>query len=69
MVYNLLKINMVYLATGELGIKPTIPAYRDPNLNPEDLVTGVTFAFGGAGYHPLTSHLAVIISHSTETNK
>nr|VDD43499.1 unnamed protein product [Brassica oleracea] len=34
----------------ELGIKPTIPAYRDPNLRQEDLLTGVTFASGGASH-------------------
>ncbi|KAJ0256511.1 GDSL esterase/lipase EXL2 [Hirschfeldia incana] len=42
----------------ELGIKPTIPAYRDPNLRQEDLLTGVTFASGGAGYVPLTTQIA-----------
>ncbi|KAL0724235.1 hypothetical protein Bca4012_038834 [Brassica carinata] len=42
----------------ELGIKPTIPAYRDPNLRQEDLPTGVTFASGGAGYVPLTTQIA-----------
>ncbi|XP_024007521.1 GDSL esterase/lipase EXL1 isoform X2 [Eutrema salsugineum] len=42
----------------ELGIKPYIPAYRDPNLKPEDLLTGVTFASGGAGYVPLTTQIA-----------
>ncbi|CAH8258295.1 unnamed protein product [Arabidopsis lyrata] len=42
----------------ELGIKPNIPAYRDPNLKPEDLLTGVTFASGGAGYVPLTTKIA-----------
>ncbi|XP_020865864.1 GDSL esterase/lipase EXL1 isoform X2 [Arabidopsis lyrata subsp. lyrata] len=43
----------------ELGIKPNIPAYRDPNLKPEDLLTGVTFASGGAGYVPLTTKIAL----------
>ncbi|KAF8109108.1 hypothetical protein N665_0102s0017 [Sinapis alba] len=42
----------------ELGIKPNIQAYRDPNLKPEDLLTGVTFASGGAGYVPLTTQIA-----------
>ncbi|CAL9240812.1 unnamed protein product [Arabidopsis halleri] len=42
----------------ELGIKPNIPAYRDRNLKPEDLLTGVTFASGGAGYVPLTTKIA-----------
>ncbi|CAN7130403.1 unnamed protein product, partial [Brassica rapa subsp. narinosa] len=42
----------------ELGLKPSIPAYRDPNLKPEDLLTGVTFASGGAGYVPFTTQIA-----------
>ncbi|CAN8277165.1 unnamed protein product [Cochlearia groenlandica] len=54
------------ILAGELGIKQTIPAYLDPNLKPEDLLTGVTFASGGAGYHPLTSQLAGIISLSQQ---
>ncbi|KFK42027.1 hypothetical protein AALP_AA2G202600 [Arabis alpina] len=46
----------------ELGIKPTLPAYRDPNLKQEELLTGVTFASGGAGYVPLTTKIAGGIS-------
>ncbi|KAL1188733.1 GDSL esterase/lipase EXL1 [Cardamine amara subsp. amara] len=42
----------------ELGLKPSLPAYKDPNLKPEDLPTGVTFASGGAGYVPLTTKIA-----------
>lgn len=47
----------------ELGLKPSIPAYRDPNLKPEDLLTGVTFASGGAGYVPFTTQIAVATLH------
>ena len=39
----------------ELGIKELLPAYRDPTLQPKDLLSGVNFASGGAGYDPLTS--------------
>lgn len=53
---------IVFIAE-ELGIKPTIPAYRDPNLRQEDLLTGVTFASGGAGYVPLTTQIAVANPH------
>lgn len=45
----------------ELGIKELLPAYLDPTLQAEDLITGVNFASGGAGYDPLTSELAVHI--------
>ncbi|CAN4094014.1 unnamed protein product [Withania somnifera] len=46
----------------ELGIKELLPAYLDPTLQAEDLITGVNFASGGAGYDPLTSELAKVIS-------
>ncbi|TMW99384.1 hypothetical protein EJD97_002633 [Solanum chilense] len=46
----------------ELGIKDLLPAYLDPTLQSEDLITGVNFASGGAGYDPLTSELAKVIS-------
>lgn len=38
-----------------------MPAYLDPNLKPQDLVTGVSFASGGSGYDPLTPKVAVCI--------
>ncbi|KAK4859211.1 hypothetical protein QYF36_001479 [Acer negundo] len=46
----------------KLGIKELLPAYLDPNLRPEDLLTGVSFASGGCGYDPLTSELVSAIS-------
>ncbi|PNY00918.1 GDSL esterase/lipase, partial [Trifolium pratense] len=48
----------------ELGIKELLPAYLDPNLQPTDLLTGVCFASGGAGYDPLTSQTSSAISLS-----
>ncbi|CAJ2675780.1 unnamed protein product [Trifolium pratense] len=47
------------LLVEELGIKELLPAYLDPNLQPTDLLTGVCFASGGAGYDPLTSQTSV----------
>uniref|UniRef100_A0A7N2QYG7 Uncharacterized protein n=1 Tax=Quercus lobata TaxID=97700 RepID=A0A7N2QYG7_QUELO len=43
----------------ELGIKELVPPYLDPNLQLQDLKTGVCFASGGTGYDPLTPILAV----------
>lgn len=42
------------------GIKELLPPYANPNLSPEELLTGVCFAVGGVGYDPLTSQLALV---------
>ncbi|XP_043709195.1 uncharacterized protein LOC122658342 [Telopea speciosissima] len=51
---------------GDLGIKEYLPAYLDPTLGPQDLLTGVSFASGGAGYDPLTSKIASVLSFSDQ---
>lgn len=48
-----------FILVDVLGIKPLLPPYADPNLQLEDLLTGVNFASGGAGFDPLTSKTAV----------
>ncbi|KAI3960648.1 hypothetical protein MKX01_003822, partial [Papaver californicum] len=45
-----------------LGVKELLPAYLDPSLKPADLLTGVSFASGAAGYDPLTAKLAMALS-------
>ncbi|XP_010266840.1 PREDICTED: GDSL esterase/lipase EXL3-like [Nelumbo nucifera] len=45
-----------------LGIKELLPPYLDPNLQDQDLLTGVNFASGASGYDPLTSKLASVYS-------
>ncbi|GAB2254254.1 hypothetical protein Droror1_Dr00022063 [Drosera rotundifolia] len=47
------KIPTDYLADA-LGIKDLLPAYFDPTIKTEDLLTGVSFAFACCGYDPLT---------------
>ena len=46
-------------AVEELGIKELLPAYKDPTLQPKDLLTGVSFASGGSGYDALTPKVTV----------
>uniref|UniRef100_J3L8Q0 GDSL esterase/lipase EXL3 n=2 Tax=Oryza brachyantha TaxID=4533 RepID=J3L8Q0_ORYBR len=45
-----------------LGIKELLPAYLSPDLETQDLLTGVSFASGGTGFDPLTPRLASVIS-------
>nr|GEX81511.1 GDSL esterase/lipase At5g45960-like [Tanacetum cinerariifolium] len=44
------------------GVKDTVPAYLDPTLGIEDLMTGVTFASAGTGFDPMTATLSSVIS-------
>ncbi|VFQ76915.1 unnamed protein product [Cuscuta campestris] len=54
------------LIAEELGIKELVPPYLDPNLDPEDLKTGVSFASGGTGYDPQTSEVASSVPMSRQ---
>ncbi|KAI3740671.1 hypothetical protein L2E82_31141 [Cichorium intybus] len=45
-----------------VGIKDSVPAYLDPTLRIEDLMTGVSFASAGSGYDPLTPTLSSAIT-------
>ncbi|VFQ76273.1 unnamed protein product [Cuscuta campestris] len=54
------------LIAEELGVKETVPPYLDPNLKPEDLKTGVSFASGACGYDPQSSQYASTISLSEQ---
>ncbi|XP_065854918.1 GDSL esterase/lipase EXL3-like [Euphorbia lathyris] len=46
----------------ELGVKHIVPAYLDPTVKPQELLTGVSFASGGSGYDPDTSKAAAVLS-------
>ncbi|KAI6671527.1 hypothetical protein NL676_006412 [Syzygium grande] len=48
------------------GIKEYLPAYLDPSLKLEDLLTGVSFASGGSGFDPLTSKIVSVLSLSDQ---
>ncbi|KAJ8430661.1 hypothetical protein Cgig2_000254 [Carnegiea gigantea] len=52
-------------AASYAGIKQSIPAYLDPNLTVEDLMTGVSFASAGSGYDPMTAQRISIAIFST----
>ncbi|VVA91956.1 unnamed protein product [Arabis nemorensis] len=45
-----------------LGVQPIVPAYFDPELQPEDLLTGVSFASGGSGFDPMTPKISRVWS-------
>ncbi|KAL4186758.1 hypothetical protein AMTRI_Chr09g15530 [Amborella trichopoda] len=47
------KIGTDYIASG-LGVKELLPAYLDPNVQIQDLITGVSFASGGSGFDDFT---------------
>ncbi|XP_057766108.1 GDSL esterase/lipase EXL3-like [Salvia miltiorrhiza] len=50
----------------EVGVKELIPAYLDPNLKIQDLLSGVSFASGGCGFDPQTAHIVSAISLSDQ---
>ncbi|KAJ8439807.1 hypothetical protein Cgig2_029067 [Carnegiea gigantea] len=50
----------------EFSIKDYVPAYLDPNLKPQDLLTGVCFASGSSGYDPFTCKTEFIIPISQQ---
>ncbi|KAF1873844.1 hypothetical protein Lal_00029550 [Lupinus albus] len=54
------------IIAAKFGVKKLLPAYLDPNLEIQELLTGVSFASGGAGYDPLTSELASVMSLSDQ---
>ncbi|KAJ8561322.1 hypothetical protein K7X08_027512 [Anisodus acutangulus] len=56
------------LIVEELGIKELMPAYLDPQLQAEDLKTGVSFASGACGYDPQTAAIASVLPLSTQLN-
>ncbi|PWA76650.1 SGNH hydrolase-type esterase domain-containing protein [Artemisia annua] len=49
-----------------LGVKEYLPAYLDPSLQEKDLLTGVSFASGGAGYDHQTITITSALSLSVQ---
>ncbi|CAN6698822.1 unnamed protein product [Malus baccata var. baccata] len=54
------------LIAESVGVKNILPAYLDPNLKIEDLLTGVSFASGGSGYDPLTPQIVITAAAGEE---
>ncbi|KAK7376133.1 hypothetical protein VNO78_34987 [Psophocarpus tetragonolobus] len=54
------------IIAAKFGVKKLLPAYLDPNLELQDLLTGVSFASGGAGFDPLTAELVSVMSLSDQ---
>ncbi|KAF8012685.1 hypothetical protein BT93_I0751 [Corymbia citriodora subsp. variegata] len=52
--------------TEKLGVKKFLPAYLDPNLKLQDLLTGVSFASGANGYDPLSAETASALTLSDQ---
>lgn len=52
----------------ELGIKELVPPYLDPNLQINDLLTGVSFASGAAGFDPTSASLVNALSLEDQLN-
>ncbi|XP_050388071.1 GDSL esterase/lipase At3g14820-like [Argentina anserina] len=48
------------------GVKKILPAYLDPNVQLQDLLTGVCFASAGSGYDPLTAESQSVLSLSNQ---
>ncbi|PRQ50171.1 putative triacylglycerol lipase [Rosa chinensis] len=46
----------------DFAVKKILPAYLDPKLQLQDLLTGVCFASAGSGYDPLTAKLLSVLS-------
>ncbi|KAK8580808.1 hypothetical protein V6N12_071060 [Hibiscus sabdariffa] len=56
------------LIAEHLGIKAILPAFLDPNLKDDDLVTGVCFASGGSGLDQQTANLQNVLSITAQFN-
>ncbi|KAK7360240.1 hypothetical protein VNO77_02223 [Canavalia gladiata] len=54
------------IIAAKFGVKKLLPAYLDPNLQLQDLLTGVSFASGGSGYDPLTAEIVSVLSLSDQ---
>ncbi|BFG39327.1 hypothetical protein CerSpe_256000 [Prunus speciosa] len=54
------------LIAESVGVKNILPAYLDPSLKVQDLLTGVSFASGGTGYDPLTPQVVSVLSLSDQ---
>lgn len=54
------KLSTDFIAAA-LGLKEMLPPFLDPDLNTQDLITGVSFASAGTGYDNLTAGIGSVI--------
>ncbi|KAL6532376.1 hypothetical protein OROGR_014346 [Orobanche gracilis] len=59
---------ILHVESEGVGIKGTLPAYRDPKLQPSDLLTGVCFASGGSGLDYITGYMQNVLTSSDQVN-
>ncbi|XP_059627077.1 GDSL esterase/lipase At2g40250 [Cornus florida] len=50
----------------QLGLKDLLPAYLDPAVTDQDLMTGASFASGGSGLDDLTATESAVLTMSTQ---
>ncbi|KAL1537821.1 GDSL esterase/lipase-like protein [Salvia divinorum] len=51
-----------------VGLKEIVPAYLDPTLSLDELISGVSFASAGSGFDPLTPSISNVITLSDQLN-
>ncbi|XP_047956646.1 GDSL esterase/lipase At5g45960-like [Salvia hispanica] len=49
-----------------IGLKEMVPAYLDPSLTIDELISGVSFASAGSGFDPLTPSISNVIPLSDQ---
>lgn len=61
MLYIQFKFNLyvIHFSAEKIKVKEYVPAYLNPFIQDQDMITGVSFASGATGLDPLTSRINV----------